>query len=172
MAAINQCNVRCSGVAGDFGWRSGIAAHHQRCGGSLLRCGISITPMSLVGHFQTKSKAGSSPAYWSGPPTRADVLHRTLGCRPNIEKTPSQAVPRLRRGLLKNEGGAFRSNAYCKSVAVRSVDKWSYNCLRPSVAPAGDGFDPQRSASTGRHRPMWSRGWQEEKRSGACITLR
>jgi hypothetical protein len=27
------------------------------------------------GHFQTKSKVASWPVYWSGPPTRADVLH-------------------------------------------------------------------------------------------------
>jgi hypothetical protein len=31
--------------------------------------------MAALGHFQTKSKAASLPVYWSGPPTRADVLH-------------------------------------------------------------------------------------------------
>src|SRR5258708_20541740 len=30
--------------------------------------------MSTLGHFQTKSEALSARVYWSGPPTRADVL--------------------------------------------------------------------------------------------------
>src|SRR5258707_1264199 len=58
------------------------------------------------------------------------------------------------------------SNACCKPVGCRSTDRWSYNCRQLPVAPAGDGFDPQRWALTGRHCPMWSRGWREERRSG------
>ena len=39
-----------------------------------IEAGI-LRGMSDWGHFQTKSEAASLPVYWSGPPTRADVLH-------------------------------------------------------------------------------------------------
>jgi hypothetical protein len=74
--------------------------------------------MPALGHFQTKSEAGSLLIYWSGPPTRPDVLHLAFVLNKAL------GSPRLFQGHRRlSAGNHFPPKRPAKASASSGLEK-------------------------------------------------